>query len=234
MQTVKLATTPISRRPNFNKPILTINRGATERTAEVVLVVEGTNDTAFLRRISGILHRDDPSLPDLADWESTGRAIFLPFGGGNVQAWTHRLAPLACAEFFLFDHELPPETETRLETAAIINRRHNCRAVVSQKRSLENYLHASAIAAASGLEFEFGDFDPLGEITAKHLYQLGISDTPWELLTRRARSRMTQRAKRWLNTQVAERMTTTWIDERDSHGEIRHWLQTIADLAERR
>ena len=38
-------------------------------TTQVLVVVEGPNDIEFLRRISTILHREDPHIPDLADME---------------------------------------------------------------------------------------------------------------------------------------------------------------------
>jgi hypothetical protein len=107
----------------------------------ILLVVEGMNDIAFLRRISLVLHDADGSLPNLAEMEQRGELIFVPFGGGHVRAWSDRLAPLARPEFHLYDHELPPETDLRREAAATVNRRSRCKAVVTNKRCLENFLH---------------------------------------------------------------------------------------------
>ncbi|MEX1224024.1 MAG: ATP-dependent endonuclease [Pirellulales bacterium] len=196
----------------------------------LLLVVEGVNDIEFLRRISLHLHAVDSSLPHLADMERTGELIFVPFGGGDVRAWTHRLAPLNRFELHLYDHELPPETEYRHQAAAAVNQRDNCRAVVTRKRSLENYLHPWAIRAAGGPHVRFGDFDSVAELTAKQRYQRQLPDTAWELLTRRARSRMTQRAKRWLNTRAADQMTAELLKGRDPKGEILSWLATIGRL----
>jgi hypothetical protein len=89
----------------------------------VLLVVEGTNDIEFLRRISLILHTHDLSRPNLAAMEQRGELVFVPFGGGKVAAWTHRLDPLGKPEFHLLDHELPPETEHRRHAVETINRR---------------------------------------------------------------------------------------------------------------
>lgn len=200
----------------------------------VLVVVEGANDIEFLRRISMLLHSHDESLPHLVEMEQRGELVFIPFGGGNVQAWTHRLAPLGKPEFHLYDHELPPESDLRREAAETVNRRPRCRAVLTRKRSLENYLHATAIKAASEVDVAFDDFDPAAEFAAKNLYQRGLDETPWELLPPRARRRMANRAKRWLNTKAADRMTVDLLRDRDPNGEVISWLKAIGRLAESR
>ena len=198
----------------------------------VLLVVEGTNDIEFLRRISRLLHTHDLSLPDLAAMEQRGELVFVPFGGGRVSAWAQRLAPLAKSEFHIYDRELPPETDYRREAADMVNRRERCHAVLTEKRSLENYLHPQAVLAAGGIHVEFDDFDPVAEITAKRLYQLRREDKPWELLSRRARKRSAHRAKRWLNNIAADHMTVDLLRERDPGGEVASWLRAIRCLAE--
>ncbi len=195
-----------------------------------MLVVEGANDIEFLRRISLLLHHSDPGLPDLAGMEQSGKLVFVPFGGGRVSDWTFRLAPLAKPEFHLYDHELPPETANRYEAAEAVNARKNCQAVVTGKRSLENYLHPQAIYEACGTEVQFDDFDCVAALTAKRLHQAGGNDTPWELLSSRARNRLTYQAKRWLNTHVASGMTADQLRERDPSGEIPSWLASIGRL----
>jgi len=200
----------------------------------VLVIVEGTNDIEFLRRVSMLLHSHDASLPHLVEMEQRGELVFVPFGGGNVQAWTHRLAPLGKPEFHLYDHELPPETDLRREAAEMVNRRSRCRAVLTRKRSLENYLHATAITAAGDVDITFDDFDPAAEVAAKSLYQRGLDGTPWELLPPRARRRMANRAKRWLNTKAADHMTVDLLRDRDPDGEVISWLKAIGRLADSR
>jgi len=204
----------------------------TNDLVRVLLVVEGTHDIEFLRRISSILHTHDRSLPHLAGMERRGEVIFIPFGGGRMAAWTHQLAPLAKPEFYLCDRELPPKTEHRRQAVNQINRRERCHAVLTRKRSIENYFHPLAISAASDIEVEFDDFDPVAEIVAKRRYQLDLDVEPWELLTLRARKRMTYRVKRWLNTRAAELMTVDLLHQRDPDGEVISWLTTIRRLAE--
>ena len=197
----------------------------------VIVVVEGVNDIEFLRRMSLILRDHDASLPNLAEMEQQGALLFMPFGGGSASAWTHRLAPLGKPEFHLLDHELPPETDDRYKAVKAINGRPNCEAVLTGKRSLENYLHPAAIAAAGQIGLQFGDFDDVAEMTAKRFFQIRLNNAPWELLPRRARRRLMNRAKRWLNTQAVAHMTADMLRQRDPDGEVISWLLAIDRLA---
>jgi hypothetical protein len=222
------APAPFARRPN--QPV-DVPPGPRNDVVRVLVVVEGTNDIEFLKRASAILRAHDGTLPDLATMQERGQLIFLPFGGGGVASWAQRLAPLELPEFHLYDHELPPETELRREAAAQVNRRQRCCATLTGKRSVENYLHPQAISAALDIDVEFDDFDPLAELTAKRSYLREGSGTPWELLRRRARKRLTHRAKRLLNTCAINRMTAELFAASDPDGEVRAWLATINDLA---
>ena len=196
----------------------------------VIVVVEGINDIEFLQRISLVMHTSDPSLPNLPELEMCGELVFLPTGGA-AEAWGRRLAPLHKREFHLLDHEIPPETAQRRDMVARINRRHGCQAALTEKRSLENYLHPRAINAAMGLKVDFGDFDPVAHLVAKHAYHAKPVDRPWELLSNRSHKRWAYRAKQWLNTRAVEHMTPGLLAQRDPHGEVVSWLRTIGQLA---
>lgn len=196
----------------------------------VLMVVEGTNDIEFLRRISMMLSQACPALPDLAKMERRGELIFVPFGGGHVRAWSERLAPLMRPEFHLFDHELPPESEQRIAAAKAVNNRPGCHAAITRKRSLENYLHPAAITAAGGGRIQFDDFDCVSLVVARSLYQSAPGQPAWQLHSQRARNRMANRTKRWLNTIVAGQMTTDLLADRDPEGEIIGWLKQIAHM----
>jgi hypothetical protein len=111
----------------------------------ILVVVEGPNDIEFVRRISAILHREDPKLPDLAVWEGRLDLVFVPSGGGDVSL-AFRFAGLKLPEFHLLDRDVSPATESRQCVAAMVNSRPGCRAVVTSKRSLENYLLRTILA----------------------------------------------------------------------------------------
>jgi len=197
----------------------------------ILVVVEGQNDVEFLRRISRILHAEDPVLPDLVDMERQGGMIFVPFGGGDSRPWAFRLAGLGRAQFHLYDRDVPPATEARQLAADIVNWRPNCRAFLTRKRSLENYLHGDAIFEASGIRVEFCDDDNVADLVARHVYERHEGHLPWQELPARARKRLRGKAKQWLNTRATDRMTPERLARQDPDGEVRSWLTTIVQLA---
>jgi hypothetical protein len=162
--------------------------------------------------------------------EDRGKLIFVPFGGGHVAAWTHRLAPLGVPEFHLYDRESSPETELRQNVASVVNSRPGCRAVVTGKRSMESYLHPSAIREVCGIELDFGDDDHVADLVAERLYDRG-SEIPWPELPRRAQVRRRNRVKKWLHTKAVDRMTVQRLSERDPLGEVVSWLRMISRMS---
>ena len=202
------------------------------RAAPVIWVLEGIHDIHFIKIASDILRTADASLPNLAEMERRGDLVFLPVGGGVLAPWADRLAPLG-AQFHLYDREVSPETEIRRQIVREINTRPNCRAVLTSKRSLENYLHPSAVSTACGIDVCFGDFDSVPELLVKERFQRTYPGVAWENLPRRSRRRLADRAKRILNIRAAEAMTPELFAERDPAGEIAGWLKTVAELARR-
>jgi putative ATP-dependent endonuclease of OLD family len=203
--------------------------GASE--VRVIVVVEGVHDIEFLTRLAVTLHREDPAIPDLAEMARRGELIFVPFGGGDVSLWTERLAPLAIPEFHLYDRELPPETELRQRAADQVNTRPGCRALLTRKRSLENYLHPHALLLAGGPEIEIGDEDSVPELVARTWFEGSGPNLSWDELPRRSQKRLANRAKRWLNTRAVEQMTLAMLSERDPSAEVVSWFASIVELA---
>jgi hypothetical protein len=83
-----------------------------------------------------------------------GDLLIVPSGGDNSRDWIFRFAELGIPEFHFFDRDVPLETSLRWQAAAIINLRSHCLAVVTLKRSLENYLHPDAIFEARCVRVE--------------------------------------------------------------------------------
>jgi hypothetical protein len=191
----------------------------------VLVVMEGSNDVEFLRRISRMLNQSDSEIPDVNQLEAGGRFTFLTASAQRV--------PLAAGslgrQFHLYDRELPPVTDERRRLVEVLNRRPNCCAVLMSKRAIENYLHPDAIREAGGVEIGFGDFDDVAEIVARASFQSDDS-RQWESLSRRARRRLRDKAKKWLNREAVGRMTPERLAERDPDDEVIGWLQTIAEL----
>lgn len=185
----------------------------------------------FLNRISATLHRHDPVLPDLAQMESEGALVFVPFGGGDVRAWAFRLAGMRAAEVHLYDRERPPETEIRQQVARVVNLRPGCRAFLTKRPTLEHYLDAQAVFEATGVSIEFCDDDDVAEVLARSMYQEHGPQLAWEQLPARSCKRRRDKVKKTLNTRAVERMTVERLAKIDPEGEICGWLATIAQFA---
>lgn len=198
--------------------------------AKLLVVVEGRHDVMFLRTLSRILHGADALLPDLAALEADSELVFLPFGGGDALAWADRLASLHVPELHLYDREVSPETELRMRAADLVNRRPNCRAFVTRKRSLENYIHPHCIREISGLELTYGDDDDVAERVARGCHERSGRPPAWKALPGRARKRFRERPKKWLNRLAVELMTPELLAESDPAGEICAWLATAGEL----
>ena len=155
-------------------------RVAVPGRAKLLILVEGRHNVSFLSRISSILHREDPSLPDLRALDQAGEVVFVPVGGGDIIAWVSRLAPIGLPEVHILDREMPPVTETRQRAASIVNQRSNCRAFVTKKRALENYLHPRCLFEVRGIEVTFGDDDDVPELVARECYQPALGEPAWQ------------------------------------------------------
>lgn len=196
----------------------------------LLAVVEGSHDVEFLTRISRLLHGQFPALPDLGALHDEQRLVFLPVGGGSLTAWPDRLAGLGKAEFHLYDREMPPESELRSRAVAALACRPRSRVFLTQMRSLENYLHPTAIEAARGHRVSFGGDDNVADLVAAQEWAAANPRTPWSDLPLRARKRFREKTKRWLNSEAVERMTFAQLQERDPRGEVYSWLAAIRDL----
>jgi hypothetical protein len=202
-----------------------------DRRPGVFVLVEGTYDIEFLRRISAILHAANPAMPSLAEMERRLELIFVPFGGGDLALWTFRLAGSGRAEFHLYDRDTAPESASRQRLADVVNLRPGCRAFLTGKRSLENYLDSTAVFEAGQLPVAFTDDDYLPDLVARLEYEQRGRTIPWHQLPARTRKRRHNHAKRWLNTAAVDRMTAERLARRDPEGEVCSWLRTIARLA---
>ena len=196
----------------------------------MILVVEGRHDIEFLRRLSSILHVARPAVPDLAAYERRGELLFVPAGGGDFRPWLTRLSALGRSEFYLFDRETPPVSQQRELWAAALNARPGCRAFVTRRRSLENYLHFDAIREGLGMTVTFSSDDDVAETIARKSFRPSAELPTWEHLSRRAKRRQRERIKQRLNTAAVERMTLARLVACDPAGEILGWFAVLSEL----
>ncbi len=125
------------------------------------LGVEGKHDISFLGHISKILAATESDIPDLIEAEKSGALVFVPLGGSSLDLWRNRLVNLNRPEFYLTDRDkTPPNPAKYQKQVNDWNARHNCKAWVTSKRELENYLHLSLLQnsfstyAGQGLDFD--------------------------------------------------------------------------------
>jgi hypothetical protein len=170
-------------------------------------------------------------VPDLSTVIEAGQLVIVPAGGGDPVAWAGRLAPLGLPQFHLYDREQQPHTSARYRAIAELNRRAGCQGVLLAKRSLENYLHPAAITAAGGPELCFGDNDAIGMLLAEQRFEITAPGAAWDALSQRARQRLANCAKRWLNRTAVEHMSRPLLAKRDPAGELLAHLRAIGTRA---
>lgn len=196
----------------------------------VLVLLEGVHDIEFLTRASRVLSQDDTNVPDLASLEFKREIVMLPLGGNGPQAWVDDLASLGKSAFLLFDRESIAESRTRKSTVSLFNAASSVQALLTSKRSIENYLHPQAIFEASGVSVDFGPDDNVAEVVARQrLNDKGVL-RDWHSLTTRTRKRLRDRAKHWLNRQAVDGMTAPRLREQDPNGEVVGWLRIIGNL----
>ena len=133
-------------------------------------------------------------------------------------------------EFHLLDRETEPTTTQRKILAGALNYSAELPGPAHiQTGDRELPSSGCDSVEAGGVEVGFGDFDDVAEIVARASFQSDESRS-WESLSRRARRRLRDKAKKWLNREAVDCMTPERLAERDPDDEVIGWLQTIAEL----
>ena len=177
---------------------------------------------------------------DLEQLETDGQIVFVPLGGSNLGLWTSRLEGLRRPEFYLFDRDNePPRPAKYQKEADEFNSRKGCKAVITEKGEMENYLHPDAIRAAAfstgrgEVCLTFGDFDDVPELVARYIHEHNDTAKAWLDVDSDTRSEnKVSKAKKWLNADAASLMTPELLSAIDPAGEVRGWLAEIKALFE--
>jgi energy-coupling factor transporter ATP-binding protein EcfA2 len=208
-----------------------------DHNVKIFIGVEGPHDIAFLKGISQILIAAGEDVPDLEKLELDGELIFVPLGGSNLALWAARLAPFNRPEFHICDRDNPPPGLPKYANHMdAVNARVGCRAVVTQKRELESYLHHEAVSEAYAMNrinivfgAPFSDFDDVPQIVAQAVHAVNGAD-PWNNLEEEKRRKKESAVKRYLNNTAVSRMTVDRLAVADPQNEIRGWLATISQM----
>jgi predicted ATPase len=203
-----------------------------DNRVQIFVAVEGTNDISFMNNMSRILHAEDPEILDLEDMVKHDKLIYVPLGGGNLQLWTSRLAPIKRPEFHIYDRDEGQQTRKHKEAVDKVNARGgNCHAVLTGMREMENYIHPEAIKDALGIDVKFTPDDDVPICVAKALHDKNGSDKKWDELIDDERKRKEGKAKKRLNSDATAKMTLPRLKEIDPNNEVIGWFKTIAKLA---
>ena len=170
--------------------------------------------------------------------EIDGEIIFFPLGGSNLALWTSRLENLNRPEFHLFDRDTtPPGKPKYKDSIDEINTRDYCKAICTNKRELENYIHIDAINKAYlennidlKLSNKFGDFADVPEEIAKIVHNIS-SQNNWDTdLNNDDRDKKSSKVKKILNRDAVKYMTKKLLDEVDTDNEVIKWFTEIKQL----
>jgi len=175
---------------------------------------------------------------NLESMELAGELIFFPLGGSSLALWTSRLEPLSRPEFHLFDREnQPPATALYQAEADAINFRDRCKALITGKKEMENYLHFEAINEAYarlnipvGLSANFADFDDVPAAVAQRVHAACGTAQSWQQFDENSRKRKISHVKAHLNNVAASIMTKERLDQVDPDGHVIGWFTEMKQL----
>lgn len=200
--------------------------------------VEGINDANFLKNIATKLKEEISGIPDLEKMELNGEIIFFLLGGSSLALWSSRLGPLNRPEFHLYDRDnSPPASPKYQDQADAVNRRDRCKAIITSKKEMENYLHFEAINEAYseyginlGFSTNFSDFEDVPLAVAKQVHLNSGSSSPWDTMEPTKKSEKVSRAKKILNQKASTLMAKTRLDQVDLNGDVTNWFSEIQRL----
>ncbi len=198
---------------------------------KVFFGVEGKHDINFLKNISNMLAQLECDIPDLIAEENSGKLVFIPLGGSNLELWLHRLAGFKLQEFYLTDRDNEPPTPAKYQSYLDEwNKRDNCKAWVTSKRELENYLHVSLLKknyqdyAGTG-----EDFDNVPNLAAESVHK-SESEKDWAELSNEKKKEKSSKIKKCINNDLVKQMTPELLTESDPEDDIRSWLREIGKV----
>lgn len=195
---------------------------------KVFLGVEGKWDIHFLKSISKTLSISESDIPNLEEAETRGSLVFIPLGGSNMELWATRLAGLERPEFYITDRDNPPPAPPKYNSAVIGWNDRGCRAWITDKCELENYIHPDVIRTISPtFPATINDFDDVPYLLAELLHSSDPSANPWSSLDDKKQQGKASNAKRRLNTECVNFMTPQLLTLSDPNDEIRSWLREI-------
>lgn len=199
-----------------------------DKRARVAIYVEGPNDVEFLQRASRLYRAVDDTL---IDFDSDYRIAFVVTGGGNLQHWVnnHYLRNMQLVEVHIYDADNRGAPKYQTAVDAVNARGTRDVAFNTQKREMENYIHADAILAEFNCQIAVDDWSDVPDLVAEQVHIAGGGQDVWAELDIERKSQKVSKAKRRLNRSAMDYMTLPLLRAMDSEGEILMWLREIRD-----
>ncbi len=197
-----------------------------DHTVKVFVVVEGVYDITFLKSLSRMFRNHGDNVPDLDALEAAGELVFVPSGGAmNLALWASRMHALNRPEFHLYDRDAPSGSPSKHQPAVDeVNQRKGCKAVITSKLEIENYVHYQAINRCAediplvcNLEKLYGPDDDVPKLLVDVLNQSAPQNARWGQT----------RVKAWLAETVVPTMDARMVAEVDPESEMLGWLREI-------
>jgi predicted ATP-dependent endonuclease of OLD family len=184
---------------------------------KVLVCVEGPHDVTFLKAISGILNATDEQILNLG---IENRVAILPLGGGTLKQWVdeHYLKGLGIPEVHIYDRDDANPPKYRAACDQVNARGDNSWATLTNKREMENYLHAQVINEHFQINVAIEDMTDVPTLVAETVSQ--VQGHPLGSLG-------AGRAKKILNNEVVSKMTPELLEQVDIDREIAGWLNVI-------
>ena len=210
-----------------------------DNSIKLFVGVEGKHDISFLKNISKVLRSAGVDVLDLERMELEGELIFFPLGGSSLALWISRLEPLCRPEFHLFDPDSKPPAVAKYQVEAeAMNKRVRCKAVITGKREMENYVHFEAINEAYaqqsdialGLTRNLRAFDDVPEKVAEIVHGISGTQKAWAELGKDIREKKIANVKRTLNQDAVLLMTVARLEEVDPDAHIYEWFHQMKML----
>jgi predicted ATPase len=209
-----------------------------DNNVKLFVGVEGPNDITFLQGMASALLSNGVELVDLEKMELDGEVIFFPLGGSTLALWSSRLKELNRPEFHLCDRDVAPPAPAKYQAYVDeVNARERCKAVSTNKKEIENYLHMDAIIATYKevginlpIEANFGAFVDVPSEIARLVHDSSESPKSWGDLTEDKRDEKESKAKRMLCSRAPHYMTKAMLDEIDPDGDLLGWFQDMENL----
>jgi hypothetical protein len=193
-----------------------------DKRVKVLFYVEGPNDVSFLEHVS--------KLTDHIDLTSDPRVAFVVTGGGNLKHWVNKqyFRGLDLPEVHYYDRDNDHQYAEQI--AAVVARGGHNWGALTAKREIENYLHPTAVLAATNIQITIDDVSDIPLVFAQAQHGASTGAKPWAEVSLDDARKKCSKAKKKLCCESAGKMTLELLLERDPGQEIPNLLQRIAQI----